>query len=533
MHAPSFVRNLSGGKGALFLISFGALSVLGHAPLYIWPAFIIGLASLMLHLDGARAQLLRNDSGRTALSKALFWRGARAGYLFGFGYFLASLYWIASAFITRGSFYVFLAPLGMVLLPAGLALFWGLAGGFYVWLGTKIKRRASRALLFTALLFIAEILRGHMLSGFPWNLPGYIWQAGGAMSQSAALFGIYGLSALTLFLAASLAAGVTQGTSGALIHPRRLAPLIVSTSLMLSLFLFGTQRLSSAQIDYWDGPNIRVLQTRIDQLTKYEQGGYDSLIDQYFTLSLTPPIEDLTHIIWPEGAIPGLPLEDANLMRAINKLILDGPDLIMGVTRRDPIPASYFEPDNEATRYYNSVIGLRSNPMGDRAHILGLYNKSRLVPFGEFVPGNQMAEALNIPALTRATASFDFGTPSLTKFEGLPRTSIQICYEAIFTGFTGKAISQKPDAPRPDWILTVSNDAWFGRTSGPYQHMNQVRYRAIEEGLPIVRSASSGLSGFVDPYGRMIKSLPLNHEGVIDNALPKPISQPMISKIRN
>ncbi len=515
--------------------------MLSHAPLYIWPAFIIGIAALAMHLDGARAQILSQQGGSSASSKALFWRGARAGYLFGFGYFLASLYWIASAFLTRGSFYIFLAPLGMILLPAGLALFWGFASGLYVWLGARLKNRVLRALLFAGCLFAAEYLRGHILSGFPWNLPGYIWAAGGAMSQSASLFGIYGLSAVTLLFAAALAASFSQPPLSSLNQPsfnnfapniwRRASPFIASASLMVGLFIFGTFRLSSATISYWEGPKIRVLQTRIDQLTKHEQNGYEALIDQHFALSATPPIDGLTHIIWPEGAISGLPLEDAGLMQAINRLFLGGPDLIMGVTRRDPVPSSYFEPDTDQTRYYNSVAGLRSDPLNEGPQALALYNKSRLVPFGEFVPGNKFAEKLDIPALTRATASFDFGTPSLTQFPGLPLASVQICYEAIFSGFTSKAIKSAPDGARPDWILTVSNDAWFGQTSGPFQHMNQVAYRAIEEGLPIVRAASSGLSGFVDPYGRLIKSLPLTEEGVIDSALPKPILKTIYSKM--
>jgi len=322
-------------------------------------------------------------------ARAAFW----AGWAMGFGYFLAGLYWVASAFLTRG-------------------------GGY-----------------------------GHILSGFPWNLPGYIWEAGGALSQNASYMGIYGLSFVTLLFALSF------------------------------------------------GPAA---------------GGYSRTIDTYLDLSLNPSNANLSHVIWSEGAIPGLVLEDAGLMQAIDRIFAGGPDLYMGATRRVADPDA-----QDGYRYYNSMAAMRSTGTGN-PQVLGYYNKSKLVPFGEYFPGNSLISGLNIPSLSAATASFDKGIAETSTFPGLPPVSVQICYESIFSGFT-------PAEPKPEWILNISNDSWFGDSSGPHQHFNQVRYRAIEEGLPIVRAAASGYSGFVDPWGRVIKTLPLTNSGAIDSPLPASI----------
>lgn len=497
------IETARGRNAAALTVLAGAISVFGHAPFFIWPLFLLCMGGLMLRLDGL--------AGGERSGRAAFW----AGYAFGFGYFLASLYWIASAFLTRGGFYVFLAPFGALLLPAGLALFWGFAG----WLYVRFKSAGPlRAVLFAVIFFITEYLRGHILSGFPWNLPGYIWEAGGAVSQSASLFGIYGLTFLTLMLAAGVGAAFKPGNG-------RWGPPLASLLIFCGLFTHGQLRLSNAQVTYVEGPKIRVVQAQMKQLTKYDPDYYSDVITKYLDLSVTAPTQGLTHIIWPEGAIPGFALEDPGFMAAIDETFDSGPTLLMGATRREKVPGGDFR---TVLKYYNSLAALTPTGTGE-PDITALYNKSKLVPFGEYFPGNALIKSWNIPGLTAATSSFNHGERELTTLPGLPKTSVQICYEAIFAGFTPKPANGEV---RASWILTVSNDSWFGKSTGPHQHFNQVQYRAIEEGLPIVRSASSGISGFIDPYGRKLLTRGIDDSGVIDSALPHPIPTPPYARLR-
>ena len=489
------LQNLHGRGGFLVCIALGAFAVLGHAPLFIWPAFVAALSLFWVHLDAV-------VTGAQRPGRAAFW----AGWAMGFGYFLAGLYWVASAFLTRGGGYVWLTPIGVLLMPAGLAFFWALAALAYSKLSPRLTSPAIRAMSFALILFVAEWLRGHILSGFPWNLPGYIWEAGGAVSQNASYMGIYGVSVFTLLFATSFGPALITGPSKLI----KFLPAAFMSFLMVCAASFGNHRLSGAKVKYVEGTNIRVIQAKIDQIDKYSAGGYSRTIDTYLDLSLSPSNAKLSHIIWSEGAIPGLVLEDAGLMGAIDQLFAGGPDLYMGATRRTADTQA-----QDGYRYYNSLAALRPTGTGEPS-VLGYYNKSKLVPFGEYFPGNSLISGLNIPSLSAATASFDKGIPETSTFDGLPPVSVQICYESIFSGFT-------PDAPQPEWILNISNDSWFGNSSGPHQHFNQVRYRAIEEGLPIVRAAASGYSGFVDPWGRIIKTLPLTDSGVIDSSLPAPI----------
>ena len=488
------------GKGAFFLTMLaGAISVLGFAPFYIWPAFVLMLGGFFVRLHGIAA---REDEGKL-VGKAAFW----AGWAFGFGTFVAGTYWLSSAFITRGGFYVWLSPIGVFGLPLALAFFWAFAAKIYVWFlrgALRGKSIALCALAFTLVIFLMEFLRGHILSGFPWNLPGYIWEAGGTMSQIASVIGIYGLSALAIFTSAAL---------GAFLINRHWGLPILSTALLVGVITFGTQRLDKAKVDYVKGPHLRVVTLDIRQQDKFAAGGYIQTINRYLEASNAPFDTRPTHIIWPEGAIPGLVLEDTELMNAMGRNFQGGPDIIMGSTRRE------MSEDGE-TQYFNSVAAL--SPEGGTMALKAHYDKSKLVPFGEYFPGASLIEEFEVPALTAAVSSFDKGDGKMTPLPNLPPASIQICYEVIFPGFAKKSASSDI---APQWILNVSNDSWFGKSTGPYQHFNQARYRAIEEGLPLVRSASSGFSGIVDPYGRVLKSLPLGESGVIDHALPRAISK--------
>jgi len=505
--------NVNGYKGFALNVLLGALSVLGHAPFYLWPVTLLCFALLMLRLDKAHNNARSLRSG--------FW----CGFAFAFGYFLAGLYWIGSAFIARGPEFVPFMPFAILLMSAGLALFWGVAGLVYVRLSRAGASSLWRAGIFACVFFIAEFLRGHIFSGFPWNLPGYIFAAGKPVSQIASIVGIYGITALVFLLSASL---------GLMIERRQQwIPAAMSAAILAACFSYGAIRLVNAEVQYVEGVKLRIVHANIPQRDKFDPNKYISTANTYLNLSRSEGFEDVTHIIWPEGAIPGLMFEDQGLMAAIDNMFRSGngqgngqenkkpPVFITQSLRAEPKPGS------SKTAYYNAAAAVTFRD-GQAPEISSYYDKQKLVPFGEFIPGGGLLEKVGLHSLSTALESMtpgeNGGVPALP---GLPPVSLQICYEIIFPGFTSRA--QPQNGQRPNWILNLSNDSWYGNSSGPRQHINQARYRAIEQGLPVVRATSGGMSGTTDAYGRQINKLDPGEQGVIDARLPKPLTKTVYS----
>ncbi len=497
-----------------FAISFlwGAIAVLGHAPLYLWPVTIIALAGLLLKLDNARM-----------VSKSR-WAGFGTGFAFGTGYFLFGLYWIGSAFIARGPEFIPVMPVAILALAAGLAVFWALAGAIYVKLSRQIAedKVLTRAMIFASVFFIAEYLRGHVFTGFPWNLPGYIFPAGKPISQFAAVIGIYGLTMLVFYLAAVLA----------LAAQRRYKPLLAGIFVLAGIFIFGSFRLGAAQIDYVPEVNLRIVHANIPQRDKFDPENYAPIIGHYLRLSFSEGVENVSHIIWPEGVFPILMFENPELMQALEQWFRTAP---RGNKQQPPIfiaqsaRSEIVSNPNQPT-YYNAAAAVT---FSDNAAplISSFYDKQKLVPFGEFIPGGRLVDKLGIESLSSAFASMSPGRSGFVPaLPGLPPVSIQICYEIIFPGFTPTKID---NGERPQWILNLSNDSWYGNSAGPRQHINQVRYRAIEEGLPVIRATSGGISGLVDPYGRQLSRLNIGEDGVLDTALPRPLQKTLYNEYVN
>ncbi|PHR93660.1 MAG: apolipoprotein N-acyltransferase [Robiginitomaculum sp.] len=506
--------DLGGWRGFVMNIALGGFAVLGHAPFYIWPVTLVCLALFMIRLDGVQ--------GCTHPVKAGFW----AGFGVGFGYFLFGLYWIGSAFLARGSGYTVIMPFAILAFCAALALFWAVAGAVYVKLvGRSVS--AWRAGVFASVLFLTEFVRGHVLGGFPWNIPGYIFAAGHPVSQIASLVGIYGVSVLVLFLSAGLALGLGQ---------RKFVPFALGLVVLASAFGYGSLRLKAAPIEntqYVDGVKLRIVHAKISQKDKFDSDKYVQIVDHYFRLSMGEGFDDITHIIWPEGAVPGLMFEDPGLMQVLEELMRSGggePPVFITQTLRSQ-PRDGHAGVLGKFDYYNAAAAI-SFPREAPAQISRFYDKRKLVPFGEFVPGGRLVEKLGIKSLSTALASI---TPGKSKYvpilPGLPPVSIQICYEIIFPGFTPQTVSDAGQAP--EWILNVSNDSWYGDSAGPYQHINQARYRAIEQGLPVVRSTSGGISGVIDSYGRQLAYKNLDEDGVLDTALPRPLAKTVYSRATN
>jgi len=492
------ILNKTGFVGFGLTVLLGMVSVLGHAPFYIWPLTIICLAFLMLRLDGSH--------GQTRILRSGFWRG----FSFGLGYFLAGLYWIGSAFIARGPEFVPFMPFAVLAMAAGLALFWGFAGMAYVRLTSRAPNSVWRAGIFACVFFIVEYLRGHIFSGFPWNLPGYIFPAGKPISQLASITGIYGLTALVFAVSAALALWISS--------TRKWMPFALSLAVLAACFGFGVLRLNGADIQYVDGVKLRIVHANIPQRDKFDPAKYVSTANTYLQLSRSEGFEDVTHIIWPEGAVPGLMFEDRGLMAAIENMVRSGngaPPVFITQTLRAEQKPGASKPD-----YYNAAAAVSFDIDGRVPVYSAYYDKQKLVPFGEYIPGKGVLEKIGMHSLSSALESMTPGqSGDVPTLPGLPPVSILICYEIIFPGFAEKA--QPQSGQRAKWILNLSNDSWYGNSTGPYQHINQARYRAIEQGLPVVRATSGGISGVIDPYGRQANKLGLNEQGVIDARLPR------------
>lgn len=487
----------------LLAFGAGAVSAASLPPVDVSAILFLTLPVLVLLLDGAA-----HEPSRRRRLVAAGW----IGWWFGFGYFLFGLWWIGSAFLVEAEAFGWMIPFAMTGLPAGLALFTALAAILASLLWTS---GPGRIVALAVGLAAAEWLRGHVLTGFPWNGFGYALAANEATMQGAALVGVYGLA----FLAALIFAAPAMLVSGGRFTGRRgVAGCVVALALLAGLYGFGTVRLADAGTDPPAAPrtSLRVVQPSIDQTAKWDPDQRGKVFETYLALSEEPPagggaLPENLIVIWPESAIPFF-LSDAPLAaEAIGDILPEGGRLLTGAVRHEALASAPANP-----HYFNSI--LQVTPDGT---VRPLYDKVHLVPFGEYLPFQDFLERIGLEQLTELPGGFSAGRDRVTlHMDGVPPVGPLICYEIIFPG----AAIDPTD--RPAWLLNMTNDAWFGRTPGPYQHLLQARVRAVEEGLPVVRAANTGVSALIDPYGRILHRLGLDEVGVIDADLPAAIAPP-------
>lgn len=440
--------------------------------------------------------------GRGALRSSFF-----RGWLAGVGYFAVSTWWITEPFQVDAAEQGWMAPFALLLMAGGLALFWGIAALLFRL--SKVTG-ALGVLVFAGCLALMEWARGHVFTGFPWNLPGETWRAGSALSQAAALVGPYGLSWITIAIGASAALIIANVS-----RRERIIGLAAAALVLAGLFGYGAARLASAPVTAADALSIRVVQANIDQKDKWRPENLDQIVQTYLRLSRSPQGGPQV-VVWPEGALPAV-IDDllapgSPYVDQISGALRPGQTLLLGANRAGRSPGGGVD-------YFNSLIALRREPAGLK--VTGVYDKHRLVPFGEFLPFGDLATRWGIRSLVHMPEDFTAGPePVPLAPEGLPAFQPMICYEALFPRFAERA-AQRSGA-RPKWLLNVSNDAWFGATSGPLQHLNIASYRAIENGLPIVRATPTGVSAIIDAQGQIVPRARLNlgMEGVIDARLP-------------
>jgi len=454
-----------------FWLSFilGGLVTLSMPPFHIWIILSIAFSGFLIVLENTKA------------SKTAFW----LGWLFGFGYFLGSLYWIGNAPRTLGMW--FAVPFAAVGIPLFLAFFPAAASLLtYKFATTPL----SRVFAFTAFWSIFEWLRGHVLTGLPLNLLGYTWDI--PLLQVTSVIGIYGLTTLTTLAACVFASRHKGWIMGVLLG-------------LGALWVWGDYRVTQAHglaQAYNPEVNLRIIHPSIPQETKWLAEHFQQNLERYIALSHLSAKKPLAAVIWPESSVTTFVENSPVLLKILAEAAPAGGILLFGAPRE--------------------VEGkLRASLMGLDSHekLIGIYDKAHLVPFGEYLPLRSMIPIKILADLMSIIAGNQDYVPGpgiqTLNLPGLPSMSPLICYEAIFP----HAVADEKN--RPHWMLNITNDAWFGHSSGPYQHLQSVRVRAIEEGMPLVRSANNGISAVINSFGQILYRLELDEIGFIDFALPK------------
>ena len=460
----------------------GALITAGHPPIGLPWTIFLSLPILVWLMQVA------------PIGRAAAWVGWAAG----FGYFVTSLHWVGNAFLVDPDRFLLLLPLGVLGLPAGLALFWALA----FWIASKVRVSGWRAALTLAtLLSVVELARGYVLTGFPWALPGYIWLDTPLM-QAASWAGPFGLTVFTLLLGAvPLVSGLRNEVS----------PAVIAVACFAMLWLAGSVRVNSHIEQDPDRPLFRLVQPNAPQHLKWEPGYREDFYQRLLTATAAPSrIESAKPdlFIWPEMAVHFVPAENPTEVIRIAEAADDAP-VILGAFHREIRDGREY-----LANAFHTV--LPDGSLGPR------YDKHHLVPFGEYMPLVGLLGRLGLPDFSQGVGFARGDGPKTLHLPGLPSFSPNICYESIFP-------YEVVGGERPEWIAQITNDAWFGSFAGPQQHLAQARFRAVEQGLPVVRATNTGISAMIDSYGRVVASIEMHNYDRLDVRLPEALPPTLYS----
>ena len=451
-------------KGRLLLaLVAGAVVALGQPPFHLAPLALLAL--------GVAGWLCRTAPNAGAAG----WVGFAAGT----GYFTVTLHWIVEPFLVDVARHGWMAPFALLFMATGFALFWAAA----FWIARRIASGGWRfAIVFGAALAGGEVLRSLILTGFPWSLIGYIWSEG-PVAQAVAFVGPFGLTLATTLVAGGLAA----------LGPRLPTLVLAGAIWGAAVLAFGAR--PSAPLADEGAPLLRLVQPNAPQHLKWDPDYTQMFFERALDMTAAPGTPDL--ILWPETSVPYLIQPGHPVLSLLSDAAGDVP-LVVGGQRA------------EGSRYFNSLVAI--SPEG---RIADIYDKHHLVPFGEYVPFGDVAARFGIRGLAQGEYGYSPGPGQrLVDLGPLGRVLPLICYEAIFPEEVGAV------APRPDWLLQITNDAWFGTFAGPQQHLAIARMRAIEQGLPMVRVANTGISALITATGQITAELGLGETGYLDAALP-------------
>jgi len=488
----TFIATIDGSKtlwrGRILALLSGLMAAAALPPVYgivlLIPAFVI----LFKLLETA-------STGR----KAFF-----VGWWFGLSHFAAGLYWVSYAFMVEASLYGWLAPVAVIFMAAGMALFTGLFS-YLVYFGNRsVNKSAARVFMFAAIWVLVEWIRSWILTGFPWNLIGTVWGFSDIMMQSASLFGLYGLSLFTVFVATAPVLILKPGIE-------RYDRVVVLTALagFLTLIVFGVGRLSFVEETKETATRLRLVQPNVPQKLKWVRELRARHVRNLIELSQQPATgKPPTVVIWPEAAVPYDLANTQGLKQAIAAVAPKNGYLLVGAPKGSPRGQKPF-------KIWNSLFAIKPDGV-----VAATYDKSHLVPFGEYLPLRSLIGD-KFGKLTAGRSDFSAGPgPQTIKLEGLPSFSPLICYEVIFPS----AVTDKKD--RPDWLLNITNDAWFGLSAGPYQHLMSARFRSVEQGMPLVRVANTGITVATDAYGQILGQINLGEQGILDVDLAPALKNP-------
>ena len=501
-----FVMLAHGWRRIVLLVAAGALAGLSVPPLFVLPALFVGLPVLVWSLDGA-------EKGRGW--GRVFGPGFAIGFWFGLGYFGFAIHWIGFAFFAEGGWIPALAPLAVLFLAALLALFWGFgtALAHLFW-----SESGFRIVVLAASLALAEFARGHLFTGFPFDLLGYALTANPEMMQSASLVGVYGLT----FVAPLIA------MTPALIWPAldrpltaRLMPFFAALGFLALQVSFGAWRLSVTEVALRDDMRVRMVQPNIDEAAQWQAADGAFVLDRLIDISEAasnpdaPGLSTITHLIWPESAFPFYLSRKPEALAHIARLLPPGTLLITGAPRLDP-------EDPLGLTARNAILAINAD-----GEIVASYYKSHLVPFGEYLPFAELFAQIGITQFVPGNEGWAAGGPRRLMAPPLtPRFLPLICYEAIFPGNLGPVADAQ-------FLLNLTNDGWFDRSIGKAQHFHHARIRAVEEGKPMLRLANTGVSAAIDPLGRLAVTLKPDSVGLADFAPPKPVAPPLFASWRH
>ncbi|ESZ57987.1 apolipoprotein N-acyltransferase [Mesorhizobium sp. L103C131B0] len=481
---------LWGWRRALVAFLAGALAVLAQAPYDFFAVCFVSFPLLVWLLDGATGEA--SDGWLRRLRPAF-----AIGWWFGFGYFLAGLWWIGEALLVEADSFAWALPFAVVGIPLALAFFYGFATVVARLLWTNdIGRIAALAFAFG----LTEWLRGFLFTGFPWNAVGYAAMPVPLLMQSVSVTGMVGMNALAVFVFAM----------PALLAARRHVRLgVVLLAMLVAAHAgFGYVRLATPDKPTTRTLDVRIVQPDVDLSEKWDASVRDRIFATMMGLSAAAP--DPGHdkpqlILWPETSVPFLFTERPDALTALGDMLQPGQMLIAGVVREER--GSGADADS---RYYNSVVAI-----DDRGEIADAVDKVHLVPFGEYLPFSGLLSRFGIGQLVAGPMNFAAGNERhpIALPGGISALPF-ICYEVIFPDLVAV------DATSSQLIVNVTNDAWFGDTPGPYQHFRQAQIRAVENGLPLLRAANNGISAVVDTRGRIVDALAVDARGAIDVRVP-------------
>jgi apolipoprotein N-acyltransferase len=470
----------------------GIVLALALPPLKLWffaPVALFGICSLLTQ--------------RTAPSGRAWFV---SGLCFGVGYFFAALHWIGFAFLVDAKSDLWMMPFALGGLALFLACYWALA--FLAALHAS-RFGAPLVLSLPVFLTLGEWLRGHLFTGFPWASPGLITDGMGGVEQLASLFGLYGMSFVVL-LWSILPWQIWVDWKQQHRVPWRLVALIVT---LPAAWVWGEWHLSHLPTTYVSDVRLRLIQPNIGQSDKWRDENKLKIYEQLLALSSSNPQTKPSIIVWPESSVAFLLDESAVGLARIGEMLGPGRTLVAGAIRRE-------KTSGVMDKYFTSVLVIDGS-----GKVTGHYDKWRLVPGGEFLPFAWILEPLGFSKIANLPESFNAGDgPQSLAIGSAGFAGPLICYEAIFPD------NVVDTSQRPQWLINVTNDGWFGKSVGPYQHLAQARMRAVEQGLPLVRAANTGISAVIDPVGRLIASTQLGEETVLDARLPNAIGPTLFAR---